>query len=86
MTMSLPAPDIDFLIYEEHSPYRREFLGRASSARKAAADAAGFSLRTGLAVSVRQRRAGSGSSTMVETYRAGKRIFGDGAATEGSLT
>jgi hypothetical protein len=81
MTMSPPAPDIDFLIYEEHSPYRREFLGRAASAREAAADAAGFSRRTGLAVSVRQRRAGSGASTMVETYRFGKRISGHGSLT-----
>jgi hypothetical protein len=66
--------DADFLIYEEHSIYRRELLGRASSAEAACAQAEGYSRRNRRLISVRQRDAGSTVSTVFSAFLAGKMV------------
>jgi hypothetical protein len=61
-----------FLIYEEHSVYRREFLERVSSAADAHTRALAYSRRTRLPVSVRTTRQGLDPSMIVSSYLGGK--------------
>lgn len=69
--------EADFLIYEEHSIYRRELLGRASSAEDARVKAEGFSRRNRRLVSVRRRAAGAATSTVFSAFLSGKIVSTD---------
>jgi hypothetical protein len=75
------VPAADFLLYEEYSVYRREFLGRAGSAAEAQAQALFHSRRSRQAVIVRRKEAGSLTSAFVSAYRAGRRVYPQTPAT-----
>ena len=75
------APAADFLLYEEYSVYRREFLGRAGSAAEAQAQALFHSRRSRQAVIVRRKEAGGLTSAFVSAYRAGRRVYPQSSAS-----
>jgi hypothetical protein len=75
------VPAADFLLYEEYSVYRREFLGRAGSAAEAQAHALVHSRRSRQAVIVRRKEAGSLTSSFVSAYRGGRRVYPQSSAT-----
>lgn len=64
-----------FLIYEEHSPYRRELLCRGNSAADAQTQAVLHSRRTSRTVTVRRKDAGAPADTVISSFRAGKCVF-----------
>lgn len=75
------APETHFLLYEEYSVYRREFLGRAGSVAEAQAQALVYSRRSRQAVIVRRKETGSLTSAFVSAYRAGRRVYPDTSAS-----
>lgn len=81
----MTASDGQFLIYEEHSVYRREFLGRVSSSADAHTQALAYSRRTRLPISVRRTCEGFGPSTIVSSYLGGKCLRSHGTADTAAL-
>lgn len=76
------APAGQFLIYEEHSIYRREFLSRADTAADANARAARLSRRSALPISVRHRQSSASPATFVAFYRSGRCVVLHAAAKD----
>jgi len=69
------VPAVHFLLYEEYSVYRREFLGRAETVAEAQAQALVYSRRGRQSVVVRRKDAGNITSAFVLAYRAGRRVY-----------
>lgn len=86
---SAPAPhgpaEPSFLLYEEHSVYRRDLIGRARSMAEALTLALAASRRNRQPVSVRRRDAGSITSVYVASYLSGKRIYPEAADAAGAV-
>lgn len=62
-----------YLIYEEHSVYRRELVGRGMSAAEAESAALLFSRRSSHVVTVWEKHQGKQGNQALSSYRAGRR-------------
>ena len=82
-TQESPPGEVHFLLYEEHSVYRPEFVGRAGTVAEAQARAQVHSRRAQQPVIVRRKEAGSLKSVFVSAYRAGRRIYPDASGMTG---
>lgn len=71
---------VQYLIYEEHSVYRRELLDRRTSSVEAESAAALLSRRSAYVVTVWEKPQAMQSNQLVSSYRAGRRTSPTGDA------
>ena len=76
--------EVHFLLYEEHSVYRREFVGRAETVAEAQSQAQVHSRRARQPVIVRRKESAGLPSVFVSAYRAGRRIYPEAPGMTGA--